>query len=102
MVKVARQVAMDEANQLLGQVSLRRLRRNKREGRHTVPLQPLAALTDVEQDWFGISEPLSIFRERISAALSSNNRRRLRENAEPQADAGNAKKWEQDNKLSVY
>lgn len=98
-VKVAERLGIEEANRLLGQVSLRRLRSSKR-GRASVrevtagDWQELAALalneatsealqipnlTNDEQVRFGMTEPLSIFGHRIAAAFSAYGRRRLQE-----------------------
>ena len=99
-VKVAELVVMDEADALLSKIALRRLRSNK-PGRGSVrgittgdwqdlvvalasdeakiELSRMTVLTDDEQNWFGITESLSIFGERVSAAPFSYGRRGLRE-----------------------
>ena len=86
-IKVASKIDINEADRLLGSISSRRLRLNKRGGGSiqaitTADWQELVsvldsdeakaailqipALTDEEQMRLGITEPLSIFRERIS------------------------------------
>ena len=110
-VKAAEQIGMEEANRLLGQISLRRLCLNKRgwgSAREvtTGDWQDLVAalasdeaksevlqildLTDDDQVRLDMMEPMSIFKQRIPVAISAYSRRRLRENNNPQVEIDDA------------
>ena len=100
-VKIAPQVSIGEADRLLGLISLRRLRLNKRgstllrvittsdweelvtalaSDECKAQISQISMLTDEEQLRFGITELLSIFTQRVLALASKYNRRCLREN----------------------
>ena len=102
LIKVAELIGMEEADAMLSKIALRRLQTNRPSrgsvrGITTRDWQDLAAaltsadaktkvhkipvLTDDEQNLFGITQPLSIFEERIQAPSFSYGRRRLRENS---------------------
>ena len=55
----------------------------------------ISALTTIEQLQFGISEPLSLFKKRISANSLSYNHRRIRENYEHEQKTSNANEQSQ-------
>ena len=115
-IKVASKIGINEADRLLGPIFSRRLRLNKRGGgsiraitnadwqdlvsvmdsdEAKATILQIPVLTDEEQLRLGITEPLSIFKDRISASASSYHRRRLRESNQHQARIDNTDEQEQ-------
>lgn len=110
-VKAAKQISIEEANRLLGRISLRCFCLNKR-GRGSAQeittgnwqdlvaalasdetkskVQQIPDLTDDDQVWLDMTKPLSIFEQRILAAISAYGRRRLQENNNHSAEIDDA------------